>query len=229
MRVAKFAISTQKSLHLILNKGSVVDFHHSNGAIVNAANEGCLGGGGVDGAISKAGGEQLYNDRLALPIVSPYCHRSSDDDFDEEKLPIRCPVGDSKITGPNSDNYGTLGVKSVIHSVGPNYWEFMSRYEEADNLLRSAYTKSLVRAEEAQLESIAFCLLSAGVFKGRRSLIAVLRIGIEAICQFEGYHHLKEVHVFGFNDREVKTLLHVTSDEDTLKEISEADNDDTDG
>lgn len=217
MRVAKFTVSIPHSLNLILNKGSVVDFQHANGAIVNAANEGCLRGGGVDGAISDAGGEELNKDRLALPIVSKYRTRNFVDEVIE--ISVRCPAGESKRTGPNN-NYGTLGVPYVIHSVGPNYWDFED-HTEADKLLASAYSKSLDRAEEINLESIAFSLLSAGAYKGIRSLKDVLRVGIDAICKFEGYCHLKEVHLFAFNETEVKTLLKIISEySDTLKEVN---------
>jgi len=64
---------------------------------VNAANEECLGGGGVDGAITEAGGPRLAKDRLVLPIVS---------------AGIRCPTGGVVITGPN--RYGTLRIDQII-------------------------------------------------------------------------------------------------------------------
>ena len=62
-------------------KGSVVEY--TGTAIVNAANEGCLGGGGVDGAITAAGGEALHAAREALPVLDGG---------------IRCPTGQSKLT-----------------------------------------------------------------------------------------------------------------------------------
>jgi len=98
------------------------------------------------------------------------------------------------LTGPNS--YGTLRVSNVIHAVGPHYMQYTA--EEGDALLTSAYTNSLERAREAGLEAVAFSLLSAGVFRGSRSLREVLRVGVAAMSQFRGYAGLEEVHLCAF-------------------------------
>lgn len=196
---------------LVISGGSVVDFTHKNpskAAIVNAANEECLGGGGVDGAISAAGGPNLLKDRLALPLI-----RSCDDDdsiIEGYQIDVRCPTGDAKLTGPG--DYGNLQVCNVIHAVGPNYISYESCLEEADSLLRSAYVQTLERAKEAGLEAVAFCLLSAGIFRGDRSLDQVLRIAVEAIHNFGGYVGLDEVHLCAFNVKEADALTRIAED-----------------
>ena len=99
---------------LVIARGSVVDFAYppnpSRSAVVNAANAGCLGGGGVDGALSEAGGPALLADRRALPEIP------------RAGSGVRCPTGHAVTTGPGS--YGNLGVPDVIHAVGPDYWEY---------------------------------------------------------------------------------------------------------
>ena len=67
---------------LVLSRGSVVDFRGD--VVVNSANAGCLGGGGVDGAITKAGGTALAEARRALPML--------------DAQQTRCPIGDAKRT-----------------------------------------------------------------------------------------------------------------------------------
>ena len=126
------------SLNIV--RGSVVDFtaptsdDKSNkriGAIVNAANERCLGGGGVDGAINNAGGKNLWKDREELPVVQIITaddgtrrrsSRRSSSGSASGAVEIRCPTGGAVITGPN--NYGSLKVPYVIHAVGPIYFQF---------------------------------------------------------------------------------------------------------
>ena len=199
---------------LIISQGSVIDFTYppnpSHSAIVNAANEGCLGGGGVDGAISNAGGPNLLLDRKNLPEVPG-----------QEGGSIRCPTGNAVITGPNS--YGTLHVPFVIHAVGPNYLDYENHNDDessnneerlvlGDTLLKSAYTSSLTCGKNCNLEAIAFCLLSAGIFRGSRTVKEVLRIGLESICQFEGYEGLKEVYVCGFTEKELNTLVEIANE-----------------
>lgn len=188
------------NVNLVLAKGPVLNFYHKNGAIVNAANTLCLGGGGVDGAISEAGGETLYQDREKLPMIS---------------LGMRCMVGDAVITGPN--DYGSIGTPYVIHAVGPNFLEYdYKKYEKPDQLLSSAYKKTLERAKEAKLEAVAYSLISAGIYKGMKTRHDVLKIGMKAIAEYissdECYDELTDVYMFGYAQIEIDTLLEIAEE-----------------
>ena len=110
-------------------------------AIVNAANESLLGGGGVDGAIHAAAGAGLLTECKALPQTRPN---------------VRCPTGEARIT----PGFG-LPARYVIHTVGPVYRDGASG-EEA--LLASCYRSSLRLALERGLRSIAFPAISAGSY-----------------------------------------------------------------
>eukprot|EP00814_Leptocylindrus_danicus_P004983 CAMPEP_0116026192 /NCGR_PEP_ID=MMETSP0321-20121206/13656_1 /TAXON_ID=163516 /ORGANISM="Leptocylindrus danicus var. danicus, Strain B650" /LENGTH=270 /DNA_ID=CAMNT_0003498847 /DNA_START=114 /DNA_END=926 /DNA_ORIENTATION=- len=188
---------------LVISRGSVVDFSPSNqakSAIVNAANESCLGGGGVDGAISSAGGPKLARDRRNLPIEKNY------------GVGVRCPTGQAIMTGPNK--YGCLKVKYVIHAVGPNYHMYQTSQDAvayADSMLLSAYTMSLNWAKQAKLEYVAFSLLSAGIFSGRQKKRRLLEIAVRSILNYDPYDELKEIHICAYMDSEAKLLQDIVS------------------
>lgn len=110
-------------------------------AIVNAANERMLGGGGVDGAIHRAAGKALLDACLREPEVRPG---------------VRCPTGEARLT-PGF----RLPAKFVIHTVGPIYRD--GRHGEPA-LLAACYRSSLALAAEHGLHSIAFPCISTGVY-----------------------------------------------------------------
>ena len=125
-------------------------------AIVNAANELMLGGGGVDGAIHSAAGPGFREACRAVPEVRPG---------------VRCPTGEARITPGFA-----LPASHVIHTVGP-VWYGGDRGE--DELLASCYRASLDLAERHAVRSIAFPAISCGVFgypAQRAAAIAVREI-----------------------------------------------------
>jgi O-acetyl-ADP-ribose deacetylase (regulator of RNase III) len=110
-------------------------------AIVNAANERMLGGGGVDGAIHRAAGPQLIEACRAIPETRPG---------------VRCPTGESRIT-PGF----RLAARHVIHTVGP-IWRGGQAGEP--DLLVGCYRSALALARQHRVRSIAFPAISCGVF-----------------------------------------------------------------
>lgn len=110
-------------------------------AIVNAANEAMLGGGGVDGAIHRAAGPALREACLAVPEVTPG---------------VRCPTGEARITPA----FGSLRVRHVIHTVGPVYEDEAS----SAPVLQAAHRSVLALASAHGLARIAFPAISCGVF-----------------------------------------------------------------
>jgi len=122
-------------------------------AIVNAANETLLGGGGVDGAIHRAAGPRLLAACREMAQIRPN---------------VRCPTGQARIT-PGFD----LAARFVIHTVGP-VWHGGTR-GEAD-LLASCYRESLRLARANGLRSIAFPAISCGVYGYPLQAAAVIAV-----------------------------------------------------
>mmetsp|Transcript_61766 Transcript_61766/g.128079 ORF Transcript_61766/g.128079 Transcript_61766/m.128079 type:complete len:229 (+) Transcript_61766:45-731(+) len=177
-----------KTTQVAISAGSIVDF--TGDAIVNAANRGGLGGGGVDGAINSAGGPTLVAARRELSVL------------DDSEYGDRIRTGEARVTIG-----GDLPAKWVIHAVGPIYWEVEGDdFQAADHLLYSAYAHSLAVAKQNEVKTMAFCLLSAGIFRGERALADVLEIGCKAVKDHI-YEGLEEVHIVGFTKSEIEELM----------------------
>lgn len=124
-------------------------------AIVNAANESLLGGGGVDGAIHLAAGPRLLEACRALPQAHPR---------------VRCPTGEARIT-PGFD----LPARCVIHTVGP-VWHGGDTHEP--DLLASCYRSCLALARANDIASIAFPAISCGIYGYPRDAAAAIALSV---------------------------------------------------
>jgi len=145
-------------------------------AIVNAANQTLLGGGGVDGAIHWAAGPRLLDACRALPEISPG---------------VRCPIGEARIT----PGFG-LKARHVIHTVGP-IWQGGASGEA--RLLAGAYRNSLKIAQQQGLKSIAFPAISCGAYGF--PLLQAAGIAARSILIFlAGDEVLEHVQLVAFSD-----------------------------
>jgi O-acetyl-ADP-ribose deacetylase len=147
-------------------------------AIVNAANTTLMGGGGVDGAIHRAGGPAILEECKSIAAKQG-----------------GCPTGEAVIT-----TGGKLPAKFVIHTVGP-VWSGGKRGEEG--LLASAYRNSLRIAAEKKLSSIAFPSISTGAYRFPIERAAEIALG--TVRDFLNKEHsLAEVRLVLFSPSDLQ-------------------------
>ncbi|MBW8684152.1 O-acetyl-ADP-ribose deacetylase [Chitinophaga rhizophila] len=142
-------------MKIILLQGDITKMEVD--AIVNAANTSLLGGGGVDGAIHRAGG----------PAILEACRKIRDRQG-------RCAPGEAVIT-----TAGNLPARFVIHTVGP-VWN--KGNDEEKQVLRNAYLNSLDLAVKNGVQTIAFPNISTGVYRFPKDVAAA--IAVAAVKEF---------------------------------------------
>ncbi|WP_317129825.1 macro domain-containing protein [Chryseobacterium mulctrae] len=118
-------------------------------AIVNAANSSLLGGGGVDGAIHRAGGKQILDECIEI-----------------RNRQGKCTTGEAVVT-----TAGNITAKYVIHTVGP-VWN--DNEEKDSKLLANCYKNSLKLAESLGIKTIAFPNISTGVYRFQKNWLEKL-------------------------------------------------------
>ncbi|WP_449400094.1 O-acetyl-ADP-ribose deacetylase [Chryseobacterium wanjuense] len=127
-------------------------------AIVNAANSSLLGGGGVDGAIHRAGGKRILEECIEI-----------------RNKQGKCKTGEAVVT-----TAGNLPAKYVIHTVGP-IWN--GDEKKCSLLLASCYKNSLKLAENLDVKTIAFPNISTGVYRFPKELAA--KIAVDKVKNFQ--------------------------------------------
>jgi len=148
-------------------------------AIVNAANNSLLGGGGVDGVIHRAGGAAILEECMEI-----------------RKKQGGCPTGEAVIT-----TGGKLFARFVIHTVGP-VWQGGNRNESL--LLKRCYENSLKLAASHQLNSVAFPNISTGVYHFPKENAA--DIAVKTVREFLASNNLPSEIIFACFDEENYSL-----------------------
>nr|WP_240953535.1 O-acetyl-ADP-ribose deacetylase [Sneathiella chinensis] len=156
-------------------------------AIVNAANESLLGGGGVDGAIHRAAGSDLLE----------FCRTLGG-----------CPTGQARLT-PGFN----LPARHVIHRVGP-VWHGGQR-GEAD-LLAQRYMNSLRLAHETGLETLSFPAISTGVFGFPAKSAAAIAVQTLLECGRAGDLSVREITLVAFSEQDHSILTHAITTHQAL-------------
>jgi len=147
-------------------------------AIVNAANSSLMGGGGVDGAIHRAGG----------PAILAACKEIVARDG-------RLPAGRAVVT-----TGGNLVAPWVVHTVGPIYRD--GRHGEAE-ILASCYRESFAAAAGVGARTLCFPSISTGAY--RYPIVAAARVALTTVMEAIGHHDFTEVRFCLFSDRDLAT------------------------
>lgn len=142
-------------------------------AIVNAANTSLLGGGGVDGAIHRAGGKTILDECIKIRAKQG-----------------GCKVGEAVIT-----TAGNLPAKYVIHTVGPR-WNNGNNNEEA--LLQQAYLNCFKLASQYDIVSISFPNISTGIYRFPKQRAAQIALKTIEVC-LEKYPTMLKVKIICFD------------------------------
>ena len=159
-------------------------------AIVNAANSSCMGGGGVDGAIHRAGGPEILEECKQIR---------------REELPDGLPTGQAVAT-----TAGRMPSQYVIHTVGP-IWGRCGSEEECDRLLENAYRNSLNLAWQLGCRSVTFPAISTGIYGFPAERAA--RIACRTVREFLHEHPEMEV-TFIFHSEESRRIFEEATGEE---------------
>ncbi|HIE13329.1 MAG TPA: O-acetyl-ADP-ribose deacetylase [Desulfotomaculum sp.] len=160
---------------IVITQGDITQ--QDTDAIVNAANPSLMGGGGVDGAIHRAGG----------PAILEECKR-----IVAEKG--TCRTGHAVIT-----TGGNLKARYVIHTVGPRW---MGGNADEDALLRQAYLSSLELATAHGVRTIAFPAISTGAYRFPKE--RATKIALETVLEYVKEKPLEEVRFVLFSEEDLQ-------------------------
>ncbi|KIC61950.1 O-acetyl-ADP-ribose deacetylase [Chryseobacterium taiwanense] len=160
-------------MNIELIKGDITKIQTD--AIVNAANSSLLGGGGVDGAIHRAGGKQILDECIEI-----------------RNRQGKCKTGEAVAT-----TGGNLPAKYVIHTVGP-VWNGNEGKES--KLLANCYKSALKLAESLEVKTIAFPNISTGVYRFPKELAG--KIAVEEVKNFKSAIVEKVIFVCFDNENE---------------------------
>ncbi|MGQ9512811.1 O-acetyl-ADP-ribose deacetylase [Thermodesulfitimonas sp.] len=163
---------------IVITKGDITQADTE--AIVNAANPSLMGGGGVDGAIHRAGG----------PAILEECKK-----IVAEQGP--CRTGHAVIT-----TGGNLKARYVIHTVGPRW---MGGNADEDALLRQTYRSCLELATSRGIKSIAFPAISTGAYRFPKE--RATRIALSTVREFIKEKPLDEVRFVLFSDEDLNLYI----------------------